>query len=373
MGHYQRTDSSDPERSYIDPEQEVADREHTNAVSRRAAPPNVCRESDRDTRMTLDAAQSAVDSDAGTPLIEAVQALVRGDWDEVESSLVTYGEPIAVEGTQSTVRCHFLRSDPLGNPRLKTLAQQLAQQIIYYCIPRTEIEKVRALPFDRQIPEITRLANDAARLFTQTQLKTGEGAEALLYALLEKGLRIPQVLSKMSLKTSTEMQYHGADGVHAKLLDNGDLAVYWGEAKLYESVAQAMTDCMDSIAPYLSGTAHEQDVFLIRHYADTGNAEVTARLLEYFNDNSILSANVEMRGACLIGFVHEDYPSLPRDEAAVKEQIDAALAAWVRSTKTRLENRSLTKHNIEVFFFPMPSVQDFRQAVKAELRIDGAS
>lgn len=321
--------------------------------------------------MTSEAALTAVDEQVS--LIEAVQRLVRGGWDEVASSLVIYGEPIAVEGTRSIVRCHFLRSDPLGTPRLKALAQQLANQIVNYCIPRTKIEEVGQLSLGRQIPEITRLANEAARLFTQTQVKTGEGAELLLYALLEKGLQIPQVLSKMSLKTSTEMQYHGADGVHAKLLDNGDLAVYWGEAKLYESVANAMTDCMDSIAPYLAGTAHEQDVFLIRHYADAGNAEVTARLLEYFDDKSMLSANVEMRGACLIGFVHENYPKLPREEASVKEELDKVLSSWAESTKKRLENRSLTKHAIEVFFFPMPSVEEFRKAIKAELRIEGKS
>ena len=318
--------------------------------------------------MIDEAAQAAVEEQA--PLIKAVQRLVRGGWDEVESSIVTYGEPIAIEGTRSIVRCHFLRSDPLGVPRLKVLAQQLANQIVNYCIPRTEIQKVGQLSPDRQIPEITRLANEAARLFTQTQINTGEGAELLLYTLLEKGLQIPQILSKMSLKTSTEMQYHGADGVHAKLLDNGDLAVYWGEAKLYESVAKAMTDCMDSIAPYLLGNAHEQDVFLIRHYADAGNAEVTARLLEYFNDKSVLSANVEMRGACLIGFAHENYPKLPREEVSVKAELDKAIIGWVKSMRNRLGNRSLTGHAVEVFFFPMPSIGEFRRAIKAELRIE---
>lgn len=304
------------------------------------------------------------------PLIEAVQRLVRGGWDEVESSIVTYGAPIPVKGTRSTVRCHFLRSDASGVPRLKVLAQQLANQIVNYCIPRTEIQKVWQLSQDRQIPEITRMAKEASRLFTQTQVKTGEGAELLLYALLEKELQIPQILSKMSLKTSTEMQYHGADGVHVKLLDNGDLAVYWGEAKLYESVTRAMTDCMDSIAPYLLGTAHEQDIFLIRHYADAGNAEVTARLLEYFNDNSVLSANVEMRGACLIGFVHENYPKLPREEASVKAELDKATKNWAEATRRRLGNRSMTGYAVEVFFFPMPSVEEFRKAIKAELGIE---
>ncbi|MGQ4496678.1 HamA C-terminal domain-containing protein [Dermabacteraceae bacterium P13101] len=318
--------------------------------------------------MISEATQTAVDQQV--PLIEVVQRLVRGGWDEVESSIVTYGEPIALEGTRSIVRCHFLRSDPLGAPRLKTLAQQLANQIVNYCIPRTEVEKLGQLSPDRQIPEITRLANEAAGLFTQTQVRTGEGAELLLYALLEKGLQIPQILSKMSLKTSTEMQYHGADGVHAKLLDNGDLAVYWGEAKLYESVSKAMTDCMDSLAPYLAGTAHEQDVFLIRHYVDAGNMEVTARLLEYFDDKSILSANVEMRGACLIGFTHDNYPNLPREEASIRAELDETLGTWAESTRKRLENRSLTKYSVEVFFFPMPSVEEFRKAIKAELRIE---
>lgn len=309
-------------------------------------------EQDRLDRMTCEGGQPAADGQV--PLIEAVRQLVRGGWDKVESSLVIYGEPISVEGTRSIVRCHFLRSDPLGTPRLKALAKQLANQIVNYCIPRKEIEKIRKLSLDRQIPEITRLTNDAARLFTQTQVKTGEGAELLLYVLLEKELQIPQILSKMSLKTNNEMQYHGADGVHAKL---------------YESVAKAMTDCMNSIAPYLSGVAHERDVFLIRHYVDAGNAEVTARLLEYFDDSSTLSANVEMCGACLIGFVHENYPSLPREEASVKAELDEVLSGWVRSTKNRLEKRSLTKHAIEVFFLPMPSVEEFRKAVKAEIRI----
>lgn len=318
--------------------------------------------------MTSEVTQSVEGTEV--PLIDAVQQLVRGGWNEVESSLIAYGDPIQLEGTRSTVRCHFLRSDPLGNPRLNVLAQQLASQIVHYCIPRTEIEKIGQLSFDRQVPEITRLANEAARLFTQTQVKTGEGMELLLYALLEKGLQIPQVLSKMSLKTSTEMQYHGADGVHAKVLVNGDLAIYWGEAKLYGSIAHAMTDCLDSIAPYLTGSAYEQDVFLIRHYADTGNAEVTARLLEFFDNNSLLSAHVEMRGACLIGFVHENYPSLPSDKDKVKEELDAALSAWAKSTRNRLENRTLTRHSIEVFFFPVPSVEEFRKAIKTALRID---
>jgi len=319
----------------------------------------------------MDSVDSRPTVNAQKPLQEAIRQLVRGSWADIESSLVTYGEPTTLTDTQSTVRCHFLRSNANGDPRLQTLVEQLADQIIDYCIPRKEIEAIEKLPQNRKSTKYAHLYRESTGLFTQTQVTTGEGAELLLYVLLEKGLQVPQILNKMSLKTSTEMQYHGADGVHAKFLDNGDLAVYWGEAKLYESVSQAMTSCMNSIAPYLTGSAYEQDLFLIRHHADTGNSEITAQLLEYFDNGSILSANVEMRGACLIGFAHKDYPSLRRDEdmTKVKEELDSALNRWADSMRERLMDRSLTKYTIEVFFIPLPSVEDFRQAIKQELRI----
>lgn len=312
--------------------------------------------------------------DEGVPddaltLAASLERLVRGGWDELESSIVQFDTDADIPGTRAVLRCHFLRSDPNGAPRLNALANQLADQVVHFCIPRTDLLEAQALPPDRSAQAISRLARDAQKLFTQTQLKTGEGAELLLYALLEKQLGIPQVLSKMSLKTSTEVHYHGADGVHAQLLDNGDLAVYWGEAKMYESVDEAMADCLTSLNPYLNGTAYEQDVFLIRHFADTGNEQLTARLLEYFDDGSLKSANVEMRGACLIGFTHASYPKLPRELEAVREEVEALLKKWNKSMATRLGNRNLTSHAIEVFFLPVPSAQGFRDAIKRALNI----
>jgi hypothetical protein len=302
-------------------------------------------------------------------LEEAIARLVRGGWDELQSSVVDFGGAIDIADTKATMRCHFVRSDPNGSQRVTALARQLADQVVHYCIPRSDIEAAQALSSDRTPQAITRLAREAEKLFTQNQVKTGEGAELLLYALLEKQLGIPQVLSKMSLKTSTEMQIHGADGVHAKLLENGDLAVYWGEAKMYESVADAMSDCLDSLAPYLVGRAHEQDVFLIKHFADTGNETLTASLLEYFDDGSMMSANVEMRGACLIGFSHDQYPNLPRELDALREGLQAAVDSWAAGMRTRIRYRNLADFVIEVFIVPVPSAQDFRDAIKRELGI----
>jgi len=46
-------------------------------------------------------------------------------------------------GTNATCRCHFVRIDPQGNPRVSALINMLVDQVVDYCIPRTRIEEAR--------------------------------------------------------------------------------------------------------------------------------------------------------------------------------------------------------------------------------------
>lgn len=298
-----------------------------------------------------------------------VDALVRGNLGQFESSLVSHGEPGGVDGTKSTLRCHFIRSDGNGLPRVAAFARQLAREVIFHCIPRSDIAALSDLddPNDR-IRELSRLHASARDLFTTNQENSGEGGELLLYALLEQGLGVPQILRKMSLKTNTNVQVHGTDGVHAKVLESGVLALYWGEAKIYTDLSSALTDCFESIAPYLQGKAADQDLWLLRHYADLGDKDLTDRVIQYFDDSSPKSADVEVRGACLVGFTHADYPVLPRDGLVLQEQLEAAVATWKKSIATRLKNRGISGYQIEVFLLPIPSADDFRQAILSEIR-----
>lgn len=308
--------------------------------------------------------------DSDDALMQAIKGLVRGDWEELQSTLYPHGE-VSISGTRAKLRAHYIVSDPNGRQRLRALAKQLAQQIILFCIPRSRIDEARNAGPGHQAQEYSQLYIDAQKLFTTTQKKTGEGSELLLYALLEKSLGIPQVLSKMSFKTNSEMHIHGTDGVHAKLLDNGDLALYWGEAKMYEDVSGAITSCFNSLAPYLlgEGDEDEDDLFLFRHYADTGDRAVTIKLLEYFNNKSMKSAQVEIRGACLIGFTVEDYPRLPREIEDFQKGIDYAIGEWAEKIGGRIQTKNIANFEIEVFAVPVPSAQDFRDAVMLALGI----
>jgi hypothetical protein len=298
----------------------------------------------------------------------ALAALVRGNLTQFDSCLVLHGDPVCIPGTKAIFRCHFVRSDASSEPRVKALAEQLALEALFHCVPRGDIVRMQAMSPTDQIRESVRLSKETARLWTKSQPNSGEGGELLLYALLEQGLGVPQILSKMSLKTNTNMQIHGTDGVHAKVLPDGTLALYWGEAKIYANLSEALANCITSLSPYLLGTSTAQDTWLIRHYADLGDPEVTRRVLEYFDNNSPKSAEVEVRGACLVGFSHDDYPNLPKMKAELQKVLDATLKEWQAKVQAKIDENKVTGYEIEVFFLPVPSAEDFRAAVMTALQ-----
>jgi hypothetical protein len=300
---------------------------------------------------------------------ETLNALLRGDWSELESTMVELEAPVAVGTTRAQLHVHYVRSDPNKRPRMKALAQQLAQQVILFCIPRSRFLDARNAPIALQGQAFSQLHIDAVGLFSK-QKTTGEGMELLLYSLLEKKLGIPQIMSKMSLKTDSNVHVHGTDGIHAKLLDNGNLALYWGEAKLYADSSSAIKDCFESLAPYLLGESDEdQDLFLVKHYTDTGDDEVTSRLLEYFDNRSMKSAHVEVRGACLIGFAQNQYPALPEDFEHLERDLKKAAKRWNKSIAKRISETNIENFSLEIFCVPLPNAQDFRDAIKNALRI----
>ena len=320
----------------------------------------------------------AIDETAETPpppgstgwFREAVEAKVRGTWEQFDSSLVPHGAPTAIEDTHSQLHCHYIRSDNNGQLKLDVLAGQLAKQIVHFCIPRSSIAAAQAIADeDERMVETTRLALQAQKLFTRTQPNTGEGGELLLFTLLERYLGLPQIISKMSMKTNTEMQIHGSDSVHAKVLPDGKLALYWGEAKVYADLSSAMAACFDSITPFLLGNAAGQDVFLIEHYADLADPDLKARIIDYFDPDSPLSNELVVRGACLIGFPAVDYPELPARADELAEALNAEVADWNGRLKTRISNKQLKRVTMEIFFVPLPSADEFQAAIKRALGI----
>lgn len=217
--------------------------------------------------------------------VPALESIVRGESENLASYLHTFGPVSTLADTRASCRTHWVVSDANGRPRVAALATRLAEEVVSYCIPRSRIEEaLNHLGATKSPNKLLRLQAEAKDLFSRLE-KSGEGGELLLYYLLESYLGIPQILCKMSLKTNAQMHVHGVDGVHAEMLPDGTLAVYWGESKVYDDFGSAIAACFDSVEPFLmdaGGGPLQRDILLVRDNIDAGNRELTLALAQIF-------------------------------------------------------------------------------------------
>lgn len=243
-----------------------------------------------------------------------------------------------------------------------------------YAIPRSKLDAAKARDIKFNSTEaLAELVERAKRSFTDLA-KTGEGGEMLLYLLAERFLKLPQILCKMDLKTDSRMHYHGADGVYAGVTEEGILKLYWGESKIYENAADAIRECLRSLAPFLieldhEGAERERDLFLLSDKADLSNPELTEALRKYFDRSSRMSKRVKYCGVALVGFDAPFYPK-QSDQAVAEEIVKAsnvALSGWSAKIGERLKLEKLNQMEIEFLCMPLPSAEGFREAFLAAM------
>lgn len=285
--------------------------------------------------------------------------------------LITIEQPVVLADTEATCRCHFIAFDGNNRPMVKELVSWLIREVVDYCIPRSRIARAKAAD-ERSggSSEVVGLANEARRLFANLKL-SGEGGEMLLYLLLEVGLGLPQLLCKMALKTDEEMHFHGADGAHAKLLDDDRLALYWGESKLYASASEAVDAAMVGLAPYLKDTGGPEafrDLGLLRDYLDLKDPELTQLVKAFFEEGKFGRRAVEARGAALVGFSLDDYAyPLESDRITATKTAAEQFARWQKAVGASIAKNGLERFVMEIFFLPFPDVEAFRTELRSQL------
>lgn len=304
-------------------------------------------------------------------LSSALERVARGERQDLLTYLHTVGDSHTVQNNRATVRSHWVPLDTHGRVRMSALAERLVEEILDYCIPRTRIESaLEHLDRTGSSSRLLRLEREARSLFV-SQENSGEGGELLLYTLLETGLGIPQILCKMPLKTSNEMHIHGVDGVHASSNDAGDLAVYWGEAKVYATFESAMAACFNSVTPFLTDDgsgALRQDMLLARRNIDMLDPALSTALIRFFDNDHPEAQRLEMRAACLIGFGMANYANPFESDGTVTPATKELLAKWHTSIESRVASLGIDSFEIEVFCVPFPTSDSFRVAIQDALK-----
>lgn len=307
------------------------------------------------------------------PLEDALKRLARGTPTALAGLLHDVESHVVVDGTQVTAHCHCLKLDGNGRPRTEDLVKVVAEHVLDYAIPRSQIREADdEYQRTRSTQKLLRLAAEARSLFTDLE-QSGEGGELLLFALAEKILQLPQLICKMSLKTNTRMHVHGADGLHAGVDPaTGKLLLYWGESKIYGDVTGAVRECLASIRPMLAEySPGQRDLQLLQRHADLDDPALEAALKKFLDPDAEEFNSLQFRGLCLVGFDCDAYPTGPSTTqlAAMAKQIASTLPTWRRHVKRRIAEEKLDAFAMHFLFVPFPSADGFRELLRDKLGV----
>ncbi|HEM6864093.1 TPA: DUF1837 domain-containing protein [Providencia rettgeri] len=304
-------------------------------------------------------------------LQQTLEKLVRDDGNTIYSYFHELKSDYVVQGTSALCHFHCINLDGNGKPRIDALIQFLIGKVIDYAIPRKKItEALEYYENTGSTLKIAKLNNQAVKLFTRLA-NSGEGGELILFLFAEKFLRLPQVICKMTLKTSSQMHYHGADGVHMGVdSSTGKLCLYWGESKLYADLTQAIYQCMKSITPLITGnmgidSAEERDIQLLSDFMNVDDPNLESALKKFLDPDNPEFNQLEYRGICFVGFDIENYPTKPNQINInnLAEIFNKQLSQWERSIYRRIIEEQIDGISMHVFLVPFPSVEQFRKSL----------
>ena len=302
---------------------------------------------------------------------KAIRTLLINGEGEINSRIESLGTKLDIEGTQAKGYCYCLKLNAQGMPRTSDLVDFIATKIVDYSIPKKLQDDASAyLLKTGSSSKIIELQNRAKALFTDLN-KTGEFGEMLLYTLVQEVLELPQLISKMSLKTSSQMHYHGADGIHVKYeTEDNSLSLYWGESKMEKDPNTAIKHCFESLKGFLLDTfgyksTQSRDLQLITQNLNDNinNPKLEDILVRYFDLDDDLSNKLNYKGVCFVGFDSNNYPvkAMETTLADLRLLFRTELVDWLNKSGKHIKSHvDLEKFEIHIFLIPFPSIQDFR-------------
>lgn len=264
---------------------------------------------------------------------------------------------------------------PFRNGKLSKVefVDYLYHKIPEYCIPRVEREIARKKLNDTgEFRHVVSLHEKAVGLFisAKTQQKTaGEPGELILFCILEGLLSAPQAVSKMNLKTNTEMPVFGSDGIH--VLWNSErqsVELVWGESKVYQSLPNALDKICISIKEFTEGKTpdgkpgRERDIDLLRDHGNFPEGDLKTHLVNLLDPFKEESNSYIESFACLACFDYEFLNGEKKDEIEKEflnkyiERIDEAFTLF----EAKVETNKISHLKFIFFLLPFDTVEEFR-------------
>lgn len=313
--------------------------------------------------------------------LEIAVAALRQDYSKLNARVRTLTHSVTCECAGVVLRLHF-PSFRQSKPTVHELVDAIIHYLAPFALPRTEVKAVDSLYGKVSVDDFkichTQLMERAKSLFKRANEVTnrnGEAGELLLYLLTEWILGAPQLIAKMSLKTNKEMPVHGADGVHLRYSKNDNrLLLYWGKSKLYTEVTGAIAAAVKSITESLQPDKLKHEIELVQRNIDFSGLEAREKeaLLKYLDPFDETYNERHDVVTCLIGFDFDGFSTVSKIDPANAEAefiklAQQKIAEVAPELSDALKKAGLGAQPVELFFFPVPSVQELRNVFQKKI------
>lgn len=255
---------------------------------------------------------------------------------------------------------YFMVKCSMDNVYEQEFIRELRDLIVVYALKREDYSDSIS-PFD-----VGAIWSKAKSKFV-TADNTGEPGELILFALLESERKAPQILNKMSLKTSGSVHFHGLDGIHLGIKNN-EIILYYGESKMKKSINTAIKDAIDALNNFHTTPKKEEfELDLISNHIDEKRfGERVTEIKEIINPYSeYKKEKLKKVYSVFIGF---DWSSLKNiNFRTIKKDIENILESCLNENKQKIHEKckatimkSKIDNSVEFFFLPFKDVQEIR-------------
>lgn len=256
---------------------------------------------------------------------------------------------------------HFLKYHDCID-REKDFLEVLKSHLVQYCFPKHRYEgkgpsEICKLAFEGRDkffnPKST--PTTPARKGRSGASRSGELGEIALYFLLETFLKAPQIVSKMSLKTTGGENIKGSDGIHIGIVD-GKKCVFYCESKLNKVKNTAFTDCIDSVIKFREDKK-DFEISIINNHIDIKEPLLKQAVLDFLNPSKPKEDDWLEIHACFVGFNWDEFAGIEEEPTndELMQRIRKELLKEVISAKKFLENKLQPSSNrLRYYFFVMP-------------------
>ncbi|HAH1155089.1 TPA: DUF1837 domain-containing protein [Escherichia coli] len=189
---------------------------------------------------------------------------------------------------------------------------------------------------------------------------------------MEAVLGAPQLVAKMELKTNSNDEVKGSDGIHVRWNEQDKLVdLYFGEAKLYKKVSSALDEALKSISSFHESEMYKHEFNIVTKFFKYANDEIKNAISELIVSGEP-GPNIRLNHACLIGYNWHKFNKLKAtNEQSLEQHFLKEFKNDLPRLKKLLEDKFISfpqKHlKFDVFFIPFPSVTDFRNEFNAAL------